>query len=281
VDKGDFSVLSQGCIVVQRQRGSGAASRDPSTAISGWPCPFHSDYLHCALCREVRLLEEQHPCCVSVEEGGKSRDGDPLFLVRLTDKASAASGSPRRRLRLLISFGEHAREFLPVESFFKLVRDWSAAFAAGDPQTVFLLGQSELLLIGLANPDGRRRLEREHAWCWRGMANGVDINRNADWSWGGPGSSGSPRSEEFRGAAPFSEPETRWRAAPPPPAHAHPPRPGAARVSARERRGRRGQVRSRRCVCEQSGRVHVDAYGGAPARPRRGSRAPTAADPAA
>ena len=40
------------------------------------------------------------------------------------------------------------------------------------------------------------------------MVNGVDINRNFDWEYGGAGSSVDPASEEFRGPHPFSEPES-------------------------------------------------------------------------
>ena len=91
---------------------------------------------------------------------------------------------------MLITFGEHAREFLPVESFFKLVHDTCKAFQSAEEETVYLLGNMELFLIGLLNPDGRRKLETSKDWCWRGMANMVDVNRNCDWEWGGKGSSG-------------------------------------------------------------------------------------------
>ena len=111
-----------------------------------------------------------------------------LYLVKLTDisKATRADGSKKKRM--LITFGEHAREFLPVESFFKLVHDTCKAFKAGEEETVHLMGNIELLLIGLVNPDGRRHLEKTKDWCWRGMANMVDVNRNCDWEWGGVGS---------------------------------------------------------------------------------------------
>ena len=89
---------------------------------------------------------------------------------------------------MLITFGEHASEFLPVESFFRLVHETCKALAAGDDDTVHLMGNIELLLIGLVNPDGRRHLEHTKDWCWRGMENMVDVNRNCDWEWGGPGS---------------------------------------------------------------------------------------------
>lgn len=111
-----------------------------------------------------------------------------LYLVKLTDisKATRADGSKKKRM--LITFGEHAREFLPVESFFKLVHDTCKAFKAGEGETVHWMGNIELLLIGLVNPDGRRHLEKTKDWCWRGMANMVDVNRNCDWEWGGVGS---------------------------------------------------------------------------------------------
>jgi hypothetical protein len=38
---------------------------------------------------------------------------------------------------------------------------------------------------------------------------GVDLNRNYSYMWGGPGSSGDPWSDIYRGPAPFSEPETQ------------------------------------------------------------------------
>ena len=159
---------------------------------------------------EVQQLAALYPACVSLEESGQSRNGDKLYLVKVTDRRSAARSDGSTKKRLLITFGEHAREFLPVESFFKLVHDSCKALESGDIETAHLLGNIELLLIGLVNPDGRRHLEKTKDWCWRGMANMVDVNRNCDWEWGGVGSSASPKNEEYRGTQPFSEPETRF-----------------------------------------------------------------------
>jgi len=105
-------------------------------------------------------------------DGG--RQGDKLYLVKVTDRSRAARADGSRKQRMLITFGEHAREFLPVESFFKLVHDTCKALAAGEEETVRHMGNVELLLIGLVNPDGRRHLEKTKDWCWRGMANMVD-----------------------------------------------------------------------------------------------------------
>jgi murein tripeptide amidase MpaA len=64
-------------------------------------------------------------------------------------------------------------------------------------------------MIGLLNPDGKAHMEVEKQYCWRGNARGVDLNRNADWQFNGPGSSSQPGTEEYNGGAPFSEPESQ------------------------------------------------------------------------
>lgn len=48
------------------------------------------------------------------------------------------------------------------------------------------------------------RVEENTNYCWRGNARGVDLNRNYDWEFGGPGSSADPNDEEFRGEHAFS-----------------------------------------------------------------------------
>ena len=81
---------------------------------------------------------------------------------------------------------------------------------ATDPAIRDFVDHTELWLVPVANPDGY-----QHAWSsdryWRKNrrgGHGVDLNRNFDLAWGGAGSSGSKRSDTYRGATPFSEPET-------------------------------------------------------------------------
>lgn len=61
--------------------------------------------------------------------------GDKLYLVKLTDSSKATRADGSRKQSMLITFGEHAREFLPVESFFKLVHDTCKAFSTGQEVT--------------------------------------------------------------------------------------------------------------------------------------------------
>lgn len=79
------------------------------------------------------------------------------------------------------------------------------------------------LQIGMLNPDGRIHLEQTGDYCWRNTgtskittamtlsrsARGVDLNRNFDWEFNGPGSSSKRGHEEYNGGFAFSEPETR------------------------------------------------------------------------
>ena len=59
-----------------------------------------------------------------------------------------------------------------------------------------------------ASPTGRRR-RRAPAACRSTAASGVDPNRNYGGLWGGQGASFNPINDTYRGAGPFSEPETR------------------------------------------------------------------------
>lgn len=160
---------------------------------------------------EVRALADDESAArfLRVEEVGRSGEGRPIVAVRLGRAADAG------RARVLMTFGEHARELVVVESFFDLVRNvtrgmsmpcWSREGALSR----HVVDGAEVVLVGMLNPDGRARLERTGDWCWRNNGRGVDLNRNFDWRFGGAGSSGDPGDpEEYRGPRPFSEPESR------------------------------------------------------------------------
>ena len=223
---------------------------------------------------EQMSLSANEPVMRTLVSKDKTHGGERLYLVQLANwykdgQASAAGGdgkgkesqprsfvppstprSPERKLRVLLSFGEHAREFITVESFLSLLdyvlqgsddaRNHCAVVgadmnidpnvaAAGDEKSQrsdgvrlsqsrgyrarwshWLLDFVELHLLGVTNPDGKMHVERSGDYCWRNTARNVDLNRNADWQWGKAGSSPDPKHEEFHGAAPFSEAESRF-----------------------------------------------------------------------
>lgn len=59
-----------------------------------------------------------------------------------------------------------------------------------------ILSNFDLHIVGLTNPSGKVHLEETGDYCWRNTGIGVDLNRNADWEFGGPGSSNKKGHEE-------------------------------------------------------------------------------------
>lgn len=105
-------------------------------------------------------------------------------------------------VKVLLSFGEHAREFLPIESLLYLLEKLMHNFRTGNLDID--LNRIELYIIVICNPDGRLIVEKTNNYCWRGTSTGVDVNRNFQWEFGGKGSSSDPQDEEYRGPKPFS-----------------------------------------------------------------------------
>jgi Zinc carboxypeptidase len=173
---------------------------------------------------------------------GTSLQGRPLYALRLTPNA------PRSAPKVLLVAGEHAREFIVVESALALTRlallqsqshspSHSRSYSHSLPQSLsqslsefsdsswrhqlfsiktlalfqYLSLHLDIYVIPLLNPDGKVHLEESDDYCWRNNARGVDLNRNCDWEYGNEqGSSSDRNSEEYRGTAAFSEPETRF-----------------------------------------------------------------------
>lgn len=130
-----------------------------------------------------------------------SRYNNVQHVLRLTtdvNKPSSVGGT----LKVLLSFGEHAREFLPIEVLFHLLKQWIKPGFSKSAQLDF--NKIDIYVIVLGNPDGRHYVEKTQNYCWRGTRTGVDLNRNFDWEYGGKGSSGDANDEEYRGTHVFS-----------------------------------------------------------------------------
>jgi hypothetical protein len=155
---------------------------------------------------ELRQLAQAYPKLMTVVEYGKSLEGRPLLAAKLTSKPGEALPAVR------LQGGNHARELVPVE----LMRNLTKLLVEGygkDATATRLLDTREVWIVPIVNPDGRVRVEKGSD-MWRknarplGLgANGVDINRNADDHW--DGGNGSKWADDYKGEAPFSEPETQ------------------------------------------------------------------------
>lgn len=138
-----------------------------------------------------------------------------IILTNFAKKSIVSNGKQTAKPKVLMTFGEHAREFVSVESFFHLLRNLTEGYqfpcdSYEGSYSRLVLDHLELHLVGLVNPDGKLLLETKRDYCYRNNGRGVDLNRNCDWEFNGTGSSIQPGHEEFNGIAVWSEPESRY-----------------------------------------------------------------------
>lgn len=154
-----------------------------------------------------------------LDSGYRSRMGRSQLVIHITNFTGSTSTQLYKhtevpKLKVLLSYGEHAREFLPVESMLFFLKNITSGLASlpgtyAEQFSRLILSKVDLFIIAMANPDGRSLVEQTKNYCWRGTSTGVDLDRNFDWEFGGKGSSSDPNDEEYRGTQPFSEPESR------------------------------------------------------------------------
>lgn len=163
-------------------------------------------------------LAKKYPDLVEFEVLGPSgekvrgeADRD-INMIRLTSKKST-----KDKAGVLILTGEHAREIANPE----MVMKWATELLEGygkNPDITALLDSRVIDLVPMANPDGHAMVERAYAGQEPAnlmqrknttAPNGVDLNRNHAYRWGGPGASEDPWDETYRGSGPASEPEVQ------------------------------------------------------------------------
>ncbi len=163
-----------------------------------------------------KMLEMQarRPDLVEVFEFGRSYEGRPLLAMRITAPMDADAAC---RPAVLLNTLTHAREWVPPMANMYVAETLINGYGQ-DPYLTGLLDDVEWVFVPVLNPDGYAFSWTDDRF-WRKNRNpnnsdlvrnqGVDLNRNYGYQWGlSPGSSGSRRSGNYRGVAPFSEPET-------------------------------------------------------------------------
>ena len=148
-------------------------------------------------------------------------EGYDIYALRLTNEATDREGFDKPVLYMQGAI--HAREYATTELVTRFAEDLVAGYGTR-ADTTWLLDNTEIHVVPVLNPDGRKFAEQ--GYLWRKNANpnppdgedaapfpdyGVDLNRNYDAAWGEipDGSSGDPASAVYRGSAPFSEPESQ------------------------------------------------------------------------
>jgi hypothetical protein len=145
---------------------------------------------------------------------GTTINGLDMWVYKISDNPDIDEDEPEIFFNAYI----HAREVITFEVLYGLCEHLLQGYGV-DPRVTEILNTREIYLLPFTNPDGveyNRQIAPQGGGLWRknrrnsgGGQFGVDLNRNFGYRWGydESGSSGSPSSEVYRGAEPFSEPE--------------------------------------------------------------------------
>jgi hypothetical protein len=150
--------------------------------------------------------------------------GYDLLALHITNQAIAGP-----KPVFLLTTGIHAREISTPEVGMRFI-DYLTQNYGSNADATWLVDQEDIWVVPVVNPDGHWYVElgtlppySGSPWYWRknghpnscttwpgssGTSYGVDLNRNFNEHWTGPGSSTDPCSEIYRGTSVASEPET-------------------------------------------------------------------------
>ncbi|MCU0483117.1 MAG: zinc carboxypeptidase [Chloroflexi bacterium] len=177
--------------------------------------PSHAGYhTDAELAAEVAAVAAAHPDIVHLFSIGTSYQGRPLRAAKVSDNVTEDEAEPE----VLVDGLHHGNEHLSLEMTLAALRILADEYGR-DPTVTRLVNSREVWIVFAVNPDGAAydllgaqgfRDWRKNRQPNRGTtAVGTDLNRNYGYRWGCcGGSSGAPSSRLYRGARPFSAPET-------------------------------------------------------------------------
>jgi hypothetical protein len=228
-----YTVITPDVVAADRAALTAAAPTDAKPMPSG-----RTSYRHLAdFQADMKALVEQNPTLVKpLTLNHPSLEGRAVEGIEITPSVDAQDGKP-----VFLQMGvHHAREWpsaeMPMEWAIELIK----SYKAGDPRAVDLLSKTRVIMVPVVNPDGfnlsreapidsqqpvvdpsfayKRRNCRVHDFAMPAPGEcglqenrnlGTDPNRNYGGFWGGGGASFAPDNDTYRGAGPFSEPETQ------------------------------------------------------------------------
>ncbi|HWI63571.1 MAG TPA: M14 family zinc carboxypeptidase [Symbiobacteriaceae bacterium] len=162
---------------------------------------------------EIDLVVNAHTTIARKFSIGRSYEGRELWAVKLSDNVATDENEPE----VLYVGLHHAREHLTVEQTLYILHLLADNYGT-DSRITNLVNSREVYIVFNLNPDGGEydvATGSYRSWRKNRQPNsgstyvGTDLNRNYGYKWGCcGGSSGSPSSDTYRGAAAFSAPET-------------------------------------------------------------------------
>jgi hypothetical protein len=144
---------------------------------------------------------------------GTTWQGRDIWAMKISDNPNLEEGEPE----VLFDALHHAREPITVSVLIDLMYYLCDNYGV-ESEATFLVDNRQIWFVPIVNPDGYVYNEQTNpngGGMWRknrreqGACDGVDLNRNYGYQWGGAGSDSDPCSEVYRGPSAFSEPETQ------------------------------------------------------------------------
>ncbi len=162
--------------------------------------------------QDLMALQDSYPLLARVFAIGESLEGRNLYAIKISDNVS----QDENEAEVLFTGCQHAREWISVEVPYLLGKYLLENYATNS-EVRSLVEASEIWIVPLSNPDGiEYSIHFYRYWRKNRRDNGdgsygVDINRNYGYQWGFDNNGSSPNtySDVYRGASPFSEPETQ------------------------------------------------------------------------
>ncbi|MEX1171103.1 MAG: M14 family metallopeptidase, partial [Chloroflexota bacterium] len=184
-------------------------SRSPN--YPSWDSLYHNEW---EMIVKIREMEVAYPEIVDVFTVGKSYYGRYIWAAKVSDNVGTDEAEPE----VLFDALHHAREHLTIEQILDQFDLLTSRYGT-DSRIGSIVDSREIWFIFALNPDGwAYDLTGSPYRGWRKnrqpnagtTAIGTDPNRNYDYRWGCcGGSSGNKSAWNYRGASPFSAPETR------------------------------------------------------------------------
>ena len=176
--------------------------------------PADSNYHDFAeMVAELQQAEADHAAIFDLFAMGTSYEGRTIWAGKISDNVATDEVEPE----VLFTHHQHAREHLTVEMALYTLGILTNEYGTNQQITDLVNGR-EIWMVFDMNPDGGEydiATGSYRSWRKNRQPNpgssfvGTDLNRNWDYRWGCcGGSSGTFSSETYRGAAPFSAPET-------------------------------------------------------------------------
>jgi murein tripeptide amidase MpaA len=163
---------------------------------------------------QLLTWQTQYPTLCKRVTIGTSLEGRTIYALKITSGSQLSNNSGSRKVGVLFHGAEHAREWIGV-SVTMYIANFLLTNYGIDTRATDIVNHMEVYCAPVMNVDGYNytwtndRMWRKNRRHNSDGTYGVDNNRNWGFHWAGPGSSGTPGDEDYRGTAAFSEPETQ------------------------------------------------------------------------